>query len=212
MYDADMTARRSTWGCALLLGLAACQPSAADEQLAVTQRVQAAEERLAAMETELEAMQTKLDGNASELETLRAESVTRRKLGSEAMRPPARIDGAEGIECEGFETASIECKIDRAFMISLLDSPDLLITQARAVPAVQDGKTRGYKLFGIRPGSLPKLLGMMNGDMITSMGGKPLDSIDAAMEVYEGLRKGGPLVVDIERKGEAIVLTLEIVE
>jgi hypothetical protein len=208
-----MTPRSPAWGYALLLGLAACQPSAADESV-VTQRLQNSEDRLSAMELELEAMQLVLDAHASELAALKTESAARPKLDGNPglVRRTAAIAGAESIACEGFETASIACKINPTLVTSLVDDPMLLATQARFVPSVRDGKTGGYKLYGIRPGSLPKLVGMMNGDTITSVGGKPLDSIDAALDVYAGLRKGEQLIVGIERRGQPIVLTIDVVQ
>jgi hypothetical protein len=219
MYDATMTARRTTRGSILLLGLAACQPSAADDPSAQTQPLQAIDERLAAIETKLESIETKLDGNASQREARRDESRRGPTLDSEGgRRPPLPLPpgpspfDAEGIRCEGFETPNIDCKIDRSVMTSLLDSPDLLARQARVVPSVRDGEPRGYKLYGLRPGSLPKLVGMKNGDTITSMAGKPLDSMDAAMDVYAGLREGKQLVIGLERGNSPIVLTLDIVD
>lgn len=217
-----MTARPPTWACALLLNLAACQP--ADELQEVTERLQATDEQLAAIETKLAAIETKLDSTTSELEALRAQPRGPRTLTSEAgLRPdlvdplaappvPSPIDGAENVECEGLETPNIECKVGRAFMTSLFDNPNSLVKQARIVPSVQDGKTRGYKLYGIRPTSLPKLVGMKNGDTITSLGGKPLDSLDSVMEAYAGLPASDQIVLGIERKAAAIVLTINIVE
>lgn len=225
-----------------LLGLAACQPSGAapgDALSSVTERLQANETRLGAIEAKLDAIETKLDRAAGSLDAIAAEAAGRkaRSESLDAMRPTRRrpglddgespdlvdpfdtapssreIEGATGaIQCEGAETAKIECKIDRAFVDHVLADPSLLATQARIVPSIRDGESRGYKLYAIRRGSLPKLLGMKNGDMIIGVDGKPLGTLDEAMALFMGLRKTKRLVFDIERKGLSVVLDVEIIE
>jgi type II secretory pathway component PulC len=72
------------------------------------------------------------------------------------------------------------------------------------MPSVKDGETRGFKFYGIRPGSLPKLLNIKNGDLITSVNGTDLKSVDGAMSLYTKLRRASNLSITIERKGETI--------
>ncbi|MEZ4384001.1 MAG: type II secretion system protein GspC [Nannocystaceae bacterium] len=109
------------------------------------------------------------------------------------------IPGAEdAIKCDG-ETS---CTIERAFVEQILSNPASLAKQARVVPSVVDGETRGFKFYGIRSGSLPKLLGLKNGDMITSVNGKDLKSMDDAMALYTKLRNAPNLSVTIDRKGK----------
>jgi type II secretory pathway component PulC len=78
------------------------------------------------------------------------------------------------------------------------------------VPAVRDGETKGYKFYGIRPGSLPKLLGIKNGDLLTSVNGHQLESLDQAMDLYNKLRRASHLSVTIERKGQLVQKEIDI--
>lgn len=116
------------------------------------------------------------------------------------------LPGAEdAIKCNGEN-----CTIDRAFVEELLANPAALTKQARVVPAVKDGETRGFKFYGIRPGSLPKLLGINNGDLLTSVNGQELTSLDQAMDLYTKLRRASNLSITIERKDQTITKEFEI--
>lgn len=118
------------------------------------------------------------------------------------------IDGAlEAISCDKDFTS---CTVDKAFVEKLLAKPAQLTKQARIVPAVRDGETKGYKFYGIRPGSLPKLLGMKNGDLLTSVNGQQLESLDQAMDLYTKLRRASHLSVTIERKGKQVQKEIDI--
>jgi general secretion pathway protein C len=118
------------------------------------------------------------------------------------------IDGAlEAISCDAEFTS---CTVDKGFVEKLLANPAQLTKQARIVPAVRDGETKGYKFYGIRPGSLPKLLGMKNGDLLTSVNGQQLESLDQAMDLYTKLRRASHLSVTIERKGQQVQKEIDI--
>lgn len=117
------------------------------------------------------------------------------------------IPGAEeAINCPSENT----CVIERAFVEQLLANPALLAKQARIVPKQKDDEVLGYKLYGIRRGSLPKLLGLKNGDMITAVNGEELKGMDKAMALYTKLRRALNLSVSIERKGQTINKEIQI--
>jgi len=113
---------------------------------------------------------------------------------------------AEAINCPTENT----CTVERAFVEQLMANPALLAKQARIVPKQKDDEVLGYKLYGIRRGSLPKLLGLKNGDMLTAVNGEDLKSMDKAMALYTKLRRASNLSVSIERKGKTINKEIQI--
>lgn len=126
---------------------------------------------------------------------------TKRKKNSRA------IPGAdEAINCpsEGL------CVVERAFVEQLMANPALLAKQARVVPSVKDGETVGFKFYGIRRGSLPRLLGLRNGDLLKQVNGEDLTSMDKAMELYTKLRRASNLSITIERKGKTMNKEIQI--
>jgi hypothetical protein len=104
------------------------------------------------------------------------------------------------------------CKLQRAYLESLFADPMVLLKQARIVPSMRDDVHQGYKLYGLRRGSLPKAVGLKNGDLVRSIDGKPLGSMDETMKLFTELRRQTKYDLEIERKGVLLTLTLEIVE
>lgn len=102
------------------------------------------------------------------------------------------------------------CIVERPFVEQLMANPAQLAKQARIVPSQKDGETQGFKFYGIRRNSLPNLLGIKNGDMITEINGEPLNSVDKAMGLYTKLRRASNLTVTLQRKGQTISKEIQI--
>lgn len=133
--------------------------------------------------------------------------VEKTKKEEEPKASSSSIPGAEdSIKCESENS----CTVDRSFVDSLFANPAALTKQARVMPSIKDGETKGFKFYGIRPGSLPKLLGMKNGDLLTSVNGIELKSVDQVMGLLTKMRSASNLQVTIERKGESITKDITI--
>ena len=91
----------------------------------------------------------------------------------------------------------------------MLRDPAWLSRQARIIPHYQGGKPQGFKLLGIRKGSLWALFGLKNGDIVRAVNGRAFTSPQAALEIYEQVR-GGSFVVDLDREGAPLRLTYNL--
>lgn len=112
------------------------------------------------------------------------------------------IEGAdEAIDC----SQENNCVVNREFVEKILEDPAALAKQARVRP----GKD-GFKFYGVRKGSLPDLLGLKNGDLLKTVNGTDLKSIDDAMGLYTKLRRASNLSVTLERRGKTIQKEIEI--
>lgn len=117
------------------------------------------------------------------------------------------IPGAEdAINCSDENN----CIVERKFVEQLMANPAMLAKQARIVPSQRDGETQGFKFYGIRRDSLPRMLGLKNGDMLTSVNGEELKSVDQAMGLALKLRRASNLSVTLVRKGETINKEIQI--
>lgn len=117
------------------------------------------------------------------------------------------IAGArDAIDCDGKTT----CTIERSFVNKLIKNPALLAKQARIRPSRKDGDMRGYKVYGVRRGTIPRLLKLRNGDLLTSVNGHALDSMDAAMKLYQQLRNASHLRVGVNRRGKELEMHYDI--
>lgn len=104
------------------------------------------------------------------------------------------------------------CTIKRSVIDALADAPASLAKQARVIPSIKEGLSQGFKFYGIRPGSLPKLIGMKNGDLITAVNGKDVRTIEDVMGLYPTLRNAKKIELVGERKGDPITITITIDE
>ena len=93
-------------------------------------------------------------------------------------------------------------EINRRRLNEELEDTAQLARQGRAVPYRRDGQTIGFKLFGLRPNSLPKRLGLLNGDLLLAVNGTRLDSVNRAVTLFQQLRSADQLTLVILRRGE----------
>jgi general secretion pathway protein C len=104
------------------------------------------------------------------------------------------IDGAsDAISCNG-----TSCTVERKFVDQLLANPAVLASQGNARPYAKED-LRGFRLSRVKSGTLPRMLGLRSGDVITNINGQPLDSLDGAMKLYAKLRNAAHLTIDVTR-------------
>lgn len=92
--------------------------------------------------------------------------------------------------------------IDRGALETSIANPSEILTQARAVPNIVDGKIKGFSIFSIKPGSVYEKLGIKNGDIIMRVNGTDLDSPAKALEFYGAISSASEITLDIERGGQ----------
>lgn len=70
----------------------------------------------------------------------------------------------------------------------------------------------GYRLYGIRSGSLTHAIGLRSGDTVRAIDGTPANDVGALLELAERWRRGvpGSVRVELERRGERRTLELRM--
>ena len=96
-------------------------------------------------------------------------------------------------------SSSDDISITSAELDKALENLPLLLTQARAVPYFQDGKSVGLRLFAIRGGSLYEKLGLTNGDILKSVNGSNLTDFQQAAELFQKLKEERSITLVLER-------------
>lgn len=91
-----------------------------------------------------------------------------------------------------------------------LENLNEVITQMRAVPNMEGGRTTGFKVFAIKPGSLFQKMGIENNDVVQRVNGIELNDPTRAMALLQELQGQTRLAVDVVRGGEARTLSYEI--
>jgi general secretion pathway protein C len=95
-------------------------------------------------------------------------------------------------------------ELKRNTLESVLGNMALLSRSARIVPEMKDGKAAGFRLFAVRPDGPFAMIGMQNGDIISSINGLEITSPEKALEVYAKLKSASHLSLGMERNSQKI--------
>lgn len=130
--------------------------------------------------------------------------------GEEEEKPKKNANEIEGAS-DSINCSGNSCTIERKFVDQLLANPAVLASQGNARPYARDD-LKGFRLSRVKSGTLPRMLGLRSGDVITGINGQPLDSLDGAMKLYAKLRNAAHLTVDVTRNkaGEREEIRLDI--
>jgi general secretion pathway protein C len=95
-------------------------------------------------------------------------------------------------------------ELRRDTLDAVLGNLGALSRSARIVPETRDGRGAGFRLRSVSPDGAFALIGMQNGDMISSINGLELTSPEKALEAYTKLKSASHLSVGVERDGRRI--------
>ncbi len=113
----------------------------------------------------------------------------------------------EGIE----QTGENSYVVSRSTLDEYLSDMEGLSRMARALlHRGADGEFDGYRLSAIRRGSPLDKLGIRNGDIIHSVNGQPLDSMQGAMQAFQSLQSATGLDFEVTRRGQPVKLNYAI--
>ena len=85
-----------------------------------------------------------------------------------------------------------------------------LMRQIKIRPHFLDGKPDGLAVAGIQPNSIFREMGLQNGDIITGVNGKKIESVDDALTLYQNIKAGDMVTVQLKRRGAAEVISYQI--
>ncbi len=99
-------------------------------------------------------------------------------------------------------------EIDRDLVAKLKGDARLAGAMARA--ASQNGAMTGIRLFAVKPSGLAHAMGLRNGDTLVAANGIKLSSLEASLELLGQLQQRDHWSFDIERRGKALQLQVEL--
>ena len=92
--------------------------------------------------------------------------------------------------------------VSRKDIQSSLKDINKLMSQVRIRPHFKDGQSDGLSVSRIKGGSVFSKLGLRNGDVVQKINGEPINSPDEVLALYEKLKSGSRVSLEVTRKGE----------
>jgi general secretion pathway protein C len=105
---------------------------------------------------------------------------------------PNRIAGPSGVQ----RNSSNSFTVDRAQLTEQMQTPEFL-TQALMVPNAGGG----FLVREIQPGSVYEKLGLRVGDVINTVNGQPVNSVEDVMRLYAQFSSASNVQIDVRRAG-----------
>ncbi len=119
--------------------------------------------------------------------------------------------GTEGNSAGGIrKTGKDSYLVDRREVEHTIDNLNTVVTQLRAIPYLRNGKSLGFRVFNIHPGSIFDRMGLRNGDVIQRVNGTELTSPANAMGLLDGIADAEEIRVELLRNNRPQVLTYRI--
>ena len=100
--------------------------------------------------------------------------------------------------------------VDQKEIMASTENMNQILTQARALPYMEGGKTVGFRLSEIVPGSIYEKIGLVNGDVIQKVNSQEVDDPAKFFQLYQGLRTESNVAIDVIRGGQHQTMNYEI--
>ncbi len=89
------------------------------------------------------------------------------------------------------------------------DQLSSLMKQVKIRPHFSQGEPDGLMVYGIRPQSVFRQIGMRNGDIITDINGTQITTADDALQMYEEIQDADSATISVLRRGKEKEIAFE---
>lgn len=147
------------------------------------------------------------NSNTQALEYIEMKSAN--KVSFDASKPvAAAVTGSKDVQ----QLAPNQFQIKRSDLLKYTNDLSSVLMQARAVPNrdPNTGEINGFRILDMQEGSIFSQLGLSRMDVLKSVNGEPVDSIQKAMELYNTMKNGNQVKLGIERGGKDQMNTYDI--
>jgi general secretion pathway protein C len=91
-----------------------------------------------------------------------------------------------------------------------MENPAEFFSQMRALPHFVNGKTDGFSISNVEPGSVFEQIGLQNGDLLTSIQGQPVTNPMQAMGLISAVRTASAIDLTVNRGGTPTSVHLDL--
>ncbi|MBI5194969.1 MAG: hypothetical protein HZA10_01460 [Nitrospirae bacterium] len=100
--------------------------------------------------------------------------------------------------------------LDQKRIQEALNTPEQILTDARLLPNLHDGRQEGFTLSEVKTGGMYDSLGLRNGDVLLRVNRLEISSPDAAMQAMSALKGMDRVNLDVIRNGSRMTMTYQV--
>jgi general secretion pathway protein C len=101
-------------------------------------------------------------------------------------------------------------EVSRSEVQQTMENPAQFFSQMRALPHFVNGKTDGFSISEVAPGSVFDQLGLQNGDLLTSIDGQPVTNPMQAMSLIQAVKTASAIDLTVNRGGSPTSVHLDL--
>jgi general secretion pathway protein C len=151
-------------------------------------------------------------GGQARLHEVHADRVILERGGNlETLRLP-RSDASTAAAASAPARAAPGADLPRVQRSEWLEDPERLLQSVQARPIIRDGTLYGLEVRPVRNARQFQQAGLQPGDVITSVNGMPLAAIEAPENLFEELAAQSQVGIVVDRGGEALPLTIQLID
>ncbi len=117
---------------------------------------------------------------------------------------------AGGSVVRGPQKSRREMTFDREQIKKFLENPNELLTGARLMPILKDGRQEGFLVREVKPGGFYENIGLMNGDIILRANNLELNSPGDGVKIFNMIKELDRMELDIIRNGVPMTQVFQI--
>jgi type II secretion system protein C len=101
-------------------------------------------------------------------------------------------------------------EVSRAEVQQTMENPAQFFSQMRALPHFVNGKTDGFSISQVQPGSVFQQIGLQDGDLLTSIQGQPVTNPMQAMGLIQAVKTASAIDLTVNRNGSPTSVHLDL--
>jgi type II secretion system protein C len=117
-------------------------------------------------------------------------------------------DNSSKIELKKLGPGKFE--VSRAEVQQTMENPAQFFSQMRAMPHFVNGRTDGFSISQVAPGSVFDQLGLQDGDLLTSIDGQPVTNPMQAMGLIQAVKTASAIDLTVNRGGAPTSVHLDL--